>query len=320
MRASTDSRRRRLGGVASAALTLALAAAAPPALAAGAPGVTTGAAKSVTYDSATLTGTINPKGSATDYYFQYGPTRAYGLQTGIASVGSGTGGVGVSVPVGGLEPLTVYHYRLVGVSSAGTTIGSDRTLQTTKVPLSLQILATPSPVLWGAPVRVQGTLSGTGNGSREVVLQADTFPYTAGFANLGNPELTNAAGGFEFTLLSDTITAQFRVVTTTNPPVISPVVTEPVAVHVVSHVARARRRGYARIYGTVTPAENGAKVAMLRIAGAHGVLAGGTVLTPLNSTTSKFSRVVRVRRGVYRVLVQVSGAQVSGYGQPLLIR
>ena len=33
------------------------------------------------YASATLTGSVNPNGSDTSYYFQYGPTRAYGGQT-----------------------------------------------------------------------------------------------------------------------------------------------------------------------------------------------------------------------------------------------
>jgi len=46
----------------------------------------------------------------------------------------------------------------------------------------------------------------------------------------------------------------------------------------------------------------------------------GATLHHRTPTTSKFSRVVRVRTGVYRVLVRVTnGAQVSNYGQPLLI-
>lgn len=302
------------------ALALALALAAS-ALAAPAPGIWTGPAKQISYGSATLTGLVNPKGSQTSYYFQYGPTRSYGGQTPIADAGAGSGSVSVTAALTGLQPLTAYHYRLVAVSSAGTTMGNDRTFQTTKVPLSLAILASPDPVLFGAAVTIQGTLSGTESANRQVVLQGDPFPYTGGFKDVGNTELTNAQGGFSFTLLDASVTTQYRVVTTTNPAVVSPVATEQVAVSVVSHVARARRKGWARIYGTVTPAENGAKVAMLRIAGRHGVLAGGTVLQPLNASSSRFSRVVRVRRGVYRVLVQVQNAgQVSNYGQPLLIR
>ena len=63
------------------------------------------------------------------------------------------------------------------------------------------------------------------------------------------------------------------------------------------------------------------QVGILRIIRGHGVLVGGTILRHRSPTTSQFSRVVPVTAGVYRVLVRVtSGAQVSNYGSPLLIR
>jgi hypothetical protein len=63
------------------------------------------------------------------------------------------------------------------------------------------------------------------------------------------------------------------------------------------------------------------QVGILRIVHGHGVLVGGTLLHHRNATSSKFSRVVPVGAGVYRVLVRVTtGAQISNYGQPLLIR
>jgi hypothetical protein len=50
------------------------------------------------------------------------------------------------------------------------------------------------------------------------------------------------------------------------------------------------------------------------------VLVGGTILRPLNATSSSFSGAIPARRGIYRVLVRVtSGAQISNYGSPLLI-
>lgn len=318
-----STRRRRLP-VAAASIAL-MAAWAPglalsaPAQAAGRPAVSTGAARSISYGSATLNGSLNPNGSNTSYYFQYGLTRAYGGQTTIAGAGAGVHALKVSLPVAGLQPLSVYHYRLVAVNGSGATIGSDATFLTTKVPLSLQILASPNPVLFGGNVTVQGTLLGTGNGNRVVVLQAFLFGST-GFQNLGNAELTTAAGSFSFPVIGLTQVTQFRVVTTTNPAVISPVAVENVAVRVDSHVGHARRRGFARIFGTVTPAENGTQVGILRITHGHGVLVGGTILSHRNAGSSQFSRVVPVKRGVYRVLVRVtSGAQVSNYGQPLVI-
>jgi hypothetical protein len=284
------------------------------------PSVSTGKARNVSYSSALLTGTVNPNGSNTSYYFQYGPTRAYGAQSAIADAGSGTHPVSVRIAISGLQPITVYHYRLVAVNAAGASIGGDHALLTTKVPLSIGILASPNPVLFGGTVVVQGTLSGTNNGGRTVVLQASNFPFTAGFQNVGNPELTTATGSFSFPILGLTVVSQFRVVTTTKPPISSPVALENVAVRVSSHVAHVGRHR-ARFSGTVTPAENGAQVGILRITHGHGVLVrrGGTVLRPRNASSSRYSKTVHVRRGVYRVLVVTSGAQVSNYGQPLLI-
>jgi hypothetical protein len=306
------------------AAALALAATAfmcSAAAAASLPTVSTGGAREVSYGSAVLTGLVNPRGSDASYYFQYGVTRSYGGQTAIADAGAGIHTVSVRLPVTGLQPLTLYHYRLVAVNPAGASIGADATLLTTKVPLSLQILASPNPVLFGGSIAVQGTLSGTGNGNRVVTLQASSFPFTAGFQTLGNPELTNASGGFSFPVLGMTLVTQFRVVTTTNPPVVSPVAVDAVAVRIASHVAPTSRTHFARIFGTVTPAENGMPVGILRITHGHGVLVGGTLLHPRDAGSSKFSRVVPVRPGVYRVLVRVtSGAQISNYGQPLLIR
>jgi hypothetical protein len=311
-------------GVRSAAVVAAaVAALAVPATAQAAPlpSVATGQAHQVTYGSAVLAGTVNPNGSNTSYYFQYGLTKAYGGQTTIADAGGGTHAVKVSLAIGGLQPLTVYHYRLVAVNGAGAAIGKDQTFLTTKVPLSLAILASPNPVLYGGTVTVQGTLSGTENANRAVALQANPFPFTAGFQNFGNPELTTATGSFSFPVLGMAAATQFRVVTTGSKPVVSPVAAENVAVRVASHIGHVRRRHFARFYGTVTPAEDGAQVAILRITHGRGVLVSGTVLRHLSATSSRFSRVVPVRSGVYRVLVRViNGAQVSNYGQPLVIR
>jgi len=320
---SSRARRMRLPAALIGTLALAAAGLAPTgqALAAGLPTVSTGGAHSVSYGSAVLSGTLNPKGSDTSYYFQYGITRSYGGQTVIADAGAGSHSVNIELPVGGLQPITVYHYRLVAVNAAGASIGSDRTLLTTKVPLSLQILSSPNPVLFGGLVTVQGTLSGTNNGGRTVVLQGNTFPFTAGFQNIGNPELTTAAGGFSFIIPGLASATQYRVVTTTTPAVVSPVAVENVAVQVASHIGRSRLAHHIRFYGTVTPAEDGAEVAILRIVRGRGVLVGGTRLVHLDAGSSRFNRPVPTRRGVYRVLVRVTnGAQVSNYGQPLVIR
>ena len=69
-----------------------------------APALTTGAATAVSYSGAVLSGTVDPHGAGTSYYFQFGLTRAYGAQTAVASAGDGTTAVQVSAPISGLQP------------------------------------------------------------------------------------------------------------------------------------------------------------------------------------------------------------------------
>jgi trimeric autotransporter adhesin len=94
------------------------------------PVVQTGSAEGASTSGATLTGTVNPGGAATSWYFQYGTTSSYGQQTPSRSAGSGGAVTGVSATIGKLAAGTSYHYRLVGASSAGTVDGGDVTFQT----------------------------------------------------------------------------------------------------------------------------------------------------------------------------------------------
>lgn len=284
------------------------------------PAADTGAATDLGYASATLTGSVDPHKNATYYYFQYGPTGAYGLQTPLAEAGAGDATLAVKIAITGLSPLTIYHYRLVAVSSAGTTFGAGRSLKTTKVPLSLAIVASPDPVAFGGPVSIQGTLSGTGNVNREVVLQSNVFPFTAGFVDVDNPELTSSTGGFSFVLLSLDLTSQFRVVTTAAPAVVSPTVTESVTVLLSAAHAPARRRHRVRIYGTVTPAENGMSVDIMRLRDGRETVVASATLQPDGPGRSSYRASIRRRKGLYRVYAAVAGAQSAASSAPLFVR
>lgn len=96
-----------------------------------APKVTTGSASSVTLNSATLNGTVNPNGESTTYFFEYGTDTSYGSTTSASSAGSGTSAVSVNASISGLTSDTTYHYRLVATNSDGTSYGDDRTFKTT---------------------------------------------------------------------------------------------------------------------------------------------------------------------------------------------
>ncbi len=297
------------------ALPASAAAASPPA-------ATTSGAANATYSSVVLSGYVNAHGQATGYAFQYGTTKSYGGQTPLAPAGNGTITIKVSQTVPGLQPATVYHYRVIAVSPAGTALGSDRTFATAKLPLSLKIAGAPNPVIFGDPFFVEGNLAGTGSANHEIVLQANPFPYVAGFQTVGNPEVTNSAGGFSFPFVGLLQNAQLRVVTVGGPAVASSIVTENVAVRVSFHARRTRRRGFVRLTGSVAPAEIGALVGFQLLTPGKSINEGGTVVKAGTATVSRFSRVIRVRHpGLYRALVKVSdGAHVSNYSPPVLIR
>lgn len=97
------------------------------------PEATTGVASSVTSTGATLNGTVDPNGEATDYYFEYGKTESYGTKIPVTEdgeAGEGTTPVAVDEVVTGLDPNTTYHFRLVAVNAKGTDNGSDQTFKT----------------------------------------------------------------------------------------------------------------------------------------------------------------------------------------------
>jgi hypothetical protein len=196
-----------IGRVAAPAGTLLACAASMSALWAGvaraapsAPTIYTGGSSALTSSSVALGGGVNPNGQEASFYFQYGPTTAYGSQTPSASAGNGTQQHNVTAAVAGLTPNTSYHYRLVAVNNAGTSLGGDHTFTTKKIPLTFRFLAPLKPDVFGSPFSLTGTVSGTGSANTQVVLLANPFPFLAGFKTFGAPVLTDANGNFSFSV------------------------------------------------------------------------------------------------------------------------
>jgi len=84
--------------------------------------------------TATVSGSVNPNGTATTWHVEYGTTTSYGTPTAGVSAGSGTASVAVSQTLTGLTPGTSYHYRIVATSTAGTGHGADGLLTTSAAP------------------------------------------------------------------------------------------------------------------------------------------------------------------------------------------
>jgi hypothetical protein len=98
-------------------------------------GVETGAPNGITMSTAQLTGSANPDGMETEYYFEYGPDKNYGARTPIASLGTGTEEQAVPpVEVSKLQSGRTYHVRLVATNNLGTTYGQDRAFRVAREP------------------------------------------------------------------------------------------------------------------------------------------------------------------------------------------
>lgn len=307
------------------ALSLALSLALPAAaLGADRPAVTTGGVAKLTPSTVSLLGKVNPSGASTTYFFQYGTTVLYGAQTAPTAAGGGTKTINVVADVGALAPATKYHYRLVASNHLGITRGADRTFKTKPQPLGLTLGATPNPVLVGKPTVLGGSLTGTGNAGRQVVLQSNPFPYTQGFANTTNIQLTGPQGQFSFPLLSVPLNTQYRVLIPTKPEVASPIVSVGVAAKVGTSVTdtRVRRGQRVRFTGTIRPGKGGERIAIQKLKPRGWVTVAGTTAHRSSATTSRYTKRIRISRGgTYRVFVaSLDGSYVSSTGREVKIR
>ncbi len=159
---------------------------------AGPPVVLTGSAQGASTSGATLTGSVNPTGNPTTWWFEYGTTTSYGSKTPAKSAGSGTAATGVSAAITKLTAGTTYHYQLVAQSSAGTTRGGDVTL-TTIAAITLQ--SSTTQVVYGAAATLSGTIATRQSGVTVSILQTQ---YGNASATTLGTAVTGAGGTWSF--------------------------------------------------------------------------------------------------------------------------
>ena len=106
-----------------------------------APSVSANAATDVERTTATLNARVNPRGSQTTYWFEYGTDANFGSITSFQSAGSGTALIGVSASLSGLSPATKYFFRVNAQNQFGTVNGPTQNF-TTKGPATAAPAAT----------------------------------------------------------------------------------------------------------------------------------------------------------------------------------
>jgi len=155
------------------------------------PTVTTAAATSLTTNSATLNGNVNPNGLATTAFFEYGTDNTMGVITTTTSqnMGSGTTGQSLTAPISSLSPATRYYFRVSATNSApaGTSKGAIVFLDTQNPPPTANA-GPDQTVFQGFPVTLDGS------GSTDVLGGTITYQWTqvAGTSvTLTNPTTVN---------------------------------------------------------------------------------------------------------------------------------
>ena len=109
------------------------------------PAVTTNPATNVASVSATLNGSLNPRGLTTSVSFQYGTTTSYGSTT-ATQTQTGTTARTISANISALSANTTYHFRIVAHNAGGTSFGADRTF-TSLTPTGLPVVTTSAATL-----------------------------------------------------------------------------------------------------------------------------------------------------------------------------
>ena len=151
------------------------------------PEVVTSAASEVTKNSAQLNGTVDPHGKeVTECKFEYGTTVGYGSSMACGSLpGKGEAPVAISAAVSGLSANTVYHFRVLAKTSAGTSHGEDETLTTLMTSVTGETTEPTKP----AKAEDEGLKVQASEGTGKVTIG----PYGS---NIGGPPLADSHGKY----------------------------------------------------------------------------------------------------------------------------
>jgi len=302
------------------------------------PKVATGAVKHVRGTSGELQATVNPNGLETTYFFEFGPTVAYGSTTKPESAGKGITTLRIGQQVTGILPG--YHYRIVAtfVSLKGVAErvnGRDRSFVGGKSSALRFVIAKGKEnelvAQYGGTAELSGGLTGLGNTGHGLILQASPYPYTSPFTTVGTPILSNLSGHFVFKISRLTQNTEFRVLTTDRRPLYSPNTIVHVEPKLILHIRPAPGRGNYRLYGTVAPARlRGLLYIQEMVAQRPGSTKEGPRARAINSvairrgssTQAKFSIVMTLSGSkTYRVYLKLpqKGSLVSGHSNEVFV-
>jgi N-acetylneuraminic acid mutarotase len=179
----------------------------------GPPAVTTNPASYIASYSATLNGTVNPRGFPTTVYFQYGTTTSYGHTTASQSY-SGTTTRSVTANISGLSASTTYHFRIVATNSVGIAYGPDRTFTTLSASGPPVVTTNPATLIASFSARLNGSVDPHGLTTTVYFEYGTTTSYGLTTAPQGKTGNTYQNVAATISGLTANTTYHFRIVAT----------------------------------------------------------------------------------------------------------
>jgi hypothetical protein len=273
-------------------------------------------------DSVTVGGRIDANDGPTTYFVEYGLTTRYGSETDPEPAGDGDDPVPVSATLTGLQPRRRYNWRLVATNPAGTTRGRNRTFTTARLPTGITLALAPPRVTWGTGLTLGGRVSGIGVDRIPLALEAQRFPFDAGFAEVARRTSGND-GGYAFQVANQWTTTRYRVVTRTRVVTYSPVAESLSAARVGVRLRHASSRR-ARFEGSVLPATTGRLSLQRQSRSGRWAPVRRKAIAPTDKLRSRYrfsiARMRSERR--YRVVVvpDPGGAYVRGVSREVTVR
>jgi uncharacterized repeat protein (TIGR01451 family) len=169
------------------------------------PVVTTLATTNVTVTNAVLPATVNPNGSESIYFFEYGTNSSFGASTIAQSAGSGTNAVSVSATLSNLSAGQTYYYRAAASNAFGVSYGSSQNFTAGLPPPSAATLTPAS--LTTSSAQLRGSINpnnsfasawfewgtSTNYGSTSRIPATDTMEGLSAF-NLANGSVAGGTG------------------------------------------------------------------------------------------------------------------------------
>src|SRR4029077_20892479 len=121
------------------------------------PTVTTNPATNVASFSATLNGSVNPRGSTTTVDFRWGTTTSYGHTTPMQTK-TGNTSLPITANISGLNASHLYHFRIVATNGGGTSFCPDRTFTTLPATGPPVVTTNPATNVTASSARLNGSL------------------------------------------------------------------------------------------------------------------------------------------------------------------